>query len=53
MKSEEEDFYLCEIKSNRSNYKLINIVIQIIIPSYNQLKLNYSKIFTFLINRES
>ena len=44
MKSENEDLYICEIKSKINNItQIINIVIQIIIPSYNQLKANYSK----------
>ena len=56
MKSDEEDLRVCEIKSkNIIHIKWIKyIVIQIIIPSYNQLKSNYSKIFIFfLIYRES
>ena len=46
MKSDEEDLFFCEIKSKIFiiNMKFI-IVIQIIIPSYNQLKANYSKNF--------
>ena len=49
MKSDEEDLRVCEIKSkNIIHIKWIKyIVIQIIIPSYNQLKSNYSKIFVF------
>ena len=53
MKSEDEDSYLCEIKSKYISLILFDIVIQIIIPSYNQVKANYSKNFIFLIFRES
>ena len=53
MKSKNENSYLYKIKNKYISLILFDIVIQIIIPSYNQVKANYSKNFIFLIFRES
>jgi hypothetical protein len=49
MKAYDEDYHSCEIKCKYILYNLIYIVSQLIIPSYNQIKINHSKSLCLLL----
>lgn len=49
MKAYDEDYHSCEIKCKYILYNLIYIVSQLLIPSYNQIKMNHSKSLCLLL----